>query len=95
MRGLIISAGKSGARELATALLIFWAFIVAWLLFWIPKEDVSFYKETFGTISFAIFTFGGGAFGIASVMNRLPTQTGPAPHLPLSGDRPQTKREID
>lgn len=72
-----ISSGKSGAREVAGALLMLWAFLVGWMHFWIPKEDVSYYKESFSTITTAIFTFSFGAFGVAAVMNRLPGGSAP------------------
>ena len=96
MSWLKIAAGKSGARELAVALLIFWGFITGWLLWWLEPATVATYRELYGTITMAIFAIAGGAFGVPAVMNRLPGVPGPQP--PATGHRSplqRQEREID
>lgn len=92
MSWFVLSAGRSGAREVATAMLILWAFVSGWLLWWLPKGDVDAYREIYSTMTTAIFTFSLGAFGISAVMNRLQPVAGPAPRVPLGrpgGDGPE------
>lgn len=78
-----VSAGKSGAREVALTLLLLWTFLLCWAQFIAPPD--SFFERKFDTVTTAIFTFALGAFGIAAVMNRLPSSTTPHP-----GQRPST-----
>jgi len=58
-----LSHGKSGKREVAVALLIFWAYIGGYLFLWIPAERVQLYRELYGTITTAVFAFAMAAFG--------------------------------
>lgn len=86
MRWLKIAEGKSGSREVAAALLIFWTFITGWLLWWIERSAVDSYKDIYSTITTAVFTFGLGAFGVQAVMNRIgpsapPRRDGPTPDM--------------
>lgn len=63
MTWLVMSA-KSGKREVAISLLMLWAFITGYVFFWITPAEVTDYKETYSTITTAIFMFAGGAFGL-------------------------------
>ena len=96
MRWIHLQPGKSGAREVAVALLIFWVFLVCYLFFWIPKDDVASYREMFGTVTMAIFAVVTGAFGVAAVMNRMPGSA-PQPPRSIGGASPPNRpsREID
>ncbi len=92
MSWLFVSNGKSGKREVAVSLLIFWAFISAYLWFWLPKEDVTFYRELYGMITTSVFLFAGGAFGFdAYLKNR---DVAPAARMPANFGKGK-QREID
>ncbi len=97
MKFLQLAPGKSGAREVAVAMFMLWAFLVCWLHFWINKEDVAFYRESFSTVTTAVFGFGLGAFGIASIMGRLGSPAGnePQPRRAVDRERPRPKNPED
>lgn len=64
MTWLLLSSGKSGKREVAVSLLMFWAFITGYLYFWISPATFKEYEEGWSTLTWATFAFGASAFGI-------------------------------
>lgn len=94
MTWLLVSNGKSGKREVAVSLLLFWAFLTGYLWFWLPKEDVTFYRELYGMVTTSVFLFAGGAFGFdAYLKNKGPETAGRMP--PTYGRAPKPTPEID
>jgi len=87
MSWLKIAPGKSGARELATGLIILWVAYCVWLHGFVAVADVKTYEGYFEIITTAVFVVVTGAFGVPSVMNRLTGGSTPAPHVPLKGAR--------
>jgi len=81
MAWLKVAEGKSGAREVAVALLLLWVFLLLWCQFLAPEN--SFFERQFESITTGIFLIVGGAFGVPSVLNRLPNAPTPAPRVPL------------
>lgn len=79
-----ISGGKSGAREVAVSLLMMWAFLTGYICFYIEPEGIVLYREVYGVITTAIFTFALGAFGIHKFLNR---EQEAAPYVSLKRGR--------
>lgn len=76
----IFSSVKSGKREVAVSLLMFWVFVSGYLYFWIPAETFAKYAGGWDTLTWATFAFAAGAFGIDFVMKN---RTAPVPSTPL------------
>ncbi len=85
MRLFQVHDGKSGTREVAVALLIFWAFTSGYVFFWIGHEVVADYREIYSTLTTACIGFGFGAFGLTKVME----------NWPASGTPSRARRESD
>lgn len=93
MTWLFVSNGKSGKREVAVALLIFWAFITGYLWFWLDQEAITFYREIYGVITTSVFLFAGGAFGFDAYLKNRPPE--PAGRMPSNFGRQSKQQEID
>lgn len=91
MAWLKIAPGKSGAREVATSLLLLWVFLLLWCQFSAPAD--SFFERQFEAITTAIFLVVGGAFGVPSVLNRMGGAQAPAPRIPLRNRDPDKNVE--
>jgi len=61
---------KSGKRETALALLIFWMGLTFHLWFFVDDESVAEYEAIYSTITAAIFVFVGGAFGLHAYLTQ-------------------------
>lgn len=82
----MFSTAKSGKREVAVSLLMFWVFVSSYLFFWIPAEVFAKYQDGYGTLTWAVIGFAAGAFGIDFVMK---AKTG------ALGSDPAPRRRID
>ena len=85
----LISSAKSGKREVALSLLMFWAFVSGYVLFWLPSETVKDYADIWDTLTWATFAWSAAAFGIDFVMK---TKAAPVPQRRRREDGPETVR---
>ena len=60
----IFSSGKSGKREIAVSLIIFWAFVTGYVFFYIPTAEVREYADPWSTMTWAVLAWAAAAFGI-------------------------------
>lgn len=92
MTWALFSTAKSGKREVAISLLMFWAFVSGYLFFWIPAELFSKYQDGYGTLTWAVIGFAAGAFGIDFVMKARAGGGGadPAPRRRIDGPENHT-----
>lgn len=64
MTWLRIGPGKSGKREVAVSLLLFWAFCFSYVFFWLPGAEVETYEGLIDTLTWATFMWAAAAFGM-------------------------------
>ena len=86
MTWALFSSMKSGKREAALSLLMFWAFITGYLYFWIDPDVFGKYENGWETLTWATLAFAAGAFGIDFVMKSKAAIGGGAPS-PLPATR--------
>lgn len=100
MTWTLLSSGKSGKREVAISLLMFWAFISGYLFFWIPTAAFKEYADGWSTLTWATFAFAAGAFGIdfaikSGLMGGGRAQVQPPAAGAPRATAPVSRREID
>lgn len=82
-----IASGKSGTREVAIALLMFWAFITGYVFFYITHDQVADYKDMWMHMTTAVLMFAAAAFGLNYAVQNgvLPNRGNPdcPPHVPV------------
>lgn len=102
MTWTFFSTGKSGKREVAVLLVMFWLLTSCYLFFYIPPVEVKEYESAWSTQTWATFAWAAAAFGIDFVAkmgafgNKL--QSEPAPRVPLRrsvDQQPQARRQPD
>lgn len=62
--GHLISTGRSGKREVAIALLMFWAFFYGRALSWLAPEQFKIYEDSLDNLTWATFAFAAAAYGL-------------------------------
>jgi len=78
MTWTLFSSMKSGKREVAISLILFWAFITGYVFFWLPPETVEKYEGLWDTLTWASLAFAAGAFGVDFVMKSRASMGPPA-----------------
>jgi hypothetical protein len=89
MKWIRFAEGKSGKREVAIALLLMWAFASAYLFFWIDPSIIEKYEAIWDTLTWAVFLFAAGAFGIDFAAKKGMLGGGRPPYQPPTQQRPQ------
>ena len=65
---------KSFKREIASAALLFWALITIRVFFGLPVDLVTALNGAYGSLSFSVWTFALGAFGLDAYLKREKTE---------------------
>lgn len=64
MTWAIFSTGKSGKREIAISLILFWVLVTCFVFFYIPNTEVRDYADVWSTMTWAVLAWAAAAFGI-------------------------------
>lgn len=68
MSWFLLSSGKSGKREVAVSLLMFWAFCFGYVMFWLPADLIAKYEGILDTLTWTVLAWAAAAFGVDFVM---------------------------
>lgn len=97
MTWALFSTGKSGKREVAISLLMFWAFITGRHFFWIDAALHAAQNDAWEMLTLVVLPWAAAAFGIDFIMKSKGSLLGPSTQSPAprrrradAGQSPET-----
>lgn len=91
MTWALFSTGKSGKREVAVSLLMFWAFITGRHFFWVDAAVHTGQNEAWEMLTLVVLPWAAAAFGIDFIMKSKGSLLGP----PSPSSPPPRRRRAD